>query len=84
MGVVELPNICDDPYNGFELSFENQDKLDDPNTLGTFHTHPSREANLSVDDYESFLAYPRLTHYIIGSDGVRSYKFINGVFVNAG
>lgn len=59
------------------------DKLDLPEVVGTFHTHPNASANLSFEDYESFMGYPRLTHYIIGKDGVKVYKVINGVLINA-
>lgn len=84
MGPVECKNICEDPNNGYEMSYEDMDKLDDSNTLGTFHTHPGKSANLSFEDYESFMSYPGLVHYIIGEEGVRSYKVIEGGLVNAG
>lgn len=83
MGIFEVPNICENPEEGFEMSYDDLDKLDDINTLGTFHTHPGRSSNLSYEDYESFISYPRLTHYIVGKDGVSTYKFINGALVNA-
>ena len=82
MGPVECENVCEDPENGYEMSYEDMDKLDDSDTMGTFHTHPSRSANLSFEDYESFMAYPGLTHYIVGEDGVRSYKVIGGELIN--
>lgn len=83
MGPVECSNVCEDPENGFEFSFEDLEKLDDPNTLGTFHTHPNHSNNLSYEDYESFLNYPVLVHYIIGNDGVKSYKIVGEKVVNA-
>lgn len=82
LGLVELKNVCEDPINGFELSYEDLDKLDEINTLATFHTHPGSSSNLSHEDYESFMSYPRLTHYIIGEDGISTYKVLNGMLIN--
>jgi proteasome lid subunit RPN8/RPN11 len=39
----------------------------------SWHTHPGRPANLSADDYDAFRMWPSLTHFIIGSDGIKSY-----------
>ena len=69
---------------GYVMSYEDMDKLDDPDTLGSFHTHPGQSANLSYDDYASFLAYPRLVHYIIGSEGVKTYRVVDGRLLNEG
>lgn len=82
MGPVECKNVCENPDQGFELSFEDLMKLDNQDSIGTFHTHPKQDANLSYEDYESFLGYPRLTHFIIGKDGVKSYKVIEGKLIN--
>lgn len=68
--------------NGYAMSYEDMDRLDDPDTVGSFHTHPGHSGNLSYDDYASFLAYPSLVHYIIGSDGVKIYKVVNGRLLN--
>lgn len=83
MGPIECKNICTDPYAGYEMSFDDMDRLDDPEVVGTFHTHPNGSSNLSFEDYESFMGYPRLTHYIIGKDGVKKFKILNGELVNA-
>ena len=83
MGPVECENVCEDPENGYEMSFEDMDKLDDSDTVGTFHTHPGKSSNLSYEDYESFMAYPILVHYIVGEDGVRSFKVVEGRLINA-
>ena len=84
MGPEECQNICENPEEGFELSFEDLDRLDYPDLIGTFHTHPGGSSNLSYGDYESFLSYPMLKHYIVGEDGVRAYKTVNGRLVNEG
>lgn len=80
---MECKNNCEDPNNGFEFSLEDQLKLDEADTLGTFHTHPGQSNNLSYEDYESFMAYPSLIHYIVGIEGVKSYKVLEGKLVNA-
>ena len=82
MGPVECENVSANPLESFELSYEDLDKLDEANSIGTFHTHPGRDANLSYDDYETFMAYPGLIHYIIGKEGVRTYKVIDGRLLN--
>ena len=82
LGPTECKNISDNPNDSYEMSYEDMDKLDDSDTLGTFHTHPNKSGNLSYDDYESFMAYPGLVHYIVGSDGVKSYKVVNGRLLN--
>ena len=84
MGLIECVNINDDPLIGYRMSYDDMDKLDDPDTIGTFHTHPNASANLSYGDYESFMAYPYLVHYIVGEDGVKTYKIIDGSLIDEG
>lgn len=73
-GIIELKNVAENPEQGFEISTEDLSKLDDPNTIGTFHTHPNGSSNLSMDDYMSFLNYPRLVHYIYGQQGLKKFQ----------
>lgn len=68
--------MAEDPEKDFEISCEDMLKLDDPNTLGTFHTHPNASSNLSMSDYISFLNYPRLIHYIYGIHGLRKFRVV--------
>lgn len=82
LGPIECENVSENPNEGYEMSYEDMDKLDEPDTIGTFHTHPGKSANLSYDDYESFMAYPGLKHYIVGKEGVRSYKVVDGRLLN--
>jgi proteasome lid subunit RPN8/RPN11 len=63
------------------MSFDDMDKLDLADTIGTFHTHPNASANLSHEDYESFMGYPRLVHYIVGADGVRKFRVMDGILI---
>ena len=81
-GPVECKNISDNPTESYEMSYEDMDKLDNADTFGTFHTHPNESGNLSYDDYQSFMAYPALQHYIIGKDGVHTYKVVDGRLLN--
>ena len=82
MGPSECKNIAENPNEGFELSFDDLDKLDNSDTLGTFHTHPGESGNLSYGDYETFMAYPSLKHYIIGKDGIKVYRVVDGRLLN--
>jgi hypothetical protein len=50
---------------------------------GTWHTHPTTTANPSVEDAETFAMWPELTHYIVGTDGVRAYRIKHGAVINA-
>jgi proteasome lid subunit RPN8/RPN11 len=70
--IVEVENICDDPRNGFEVKGEDLLKYADE-AAATWHTHPNTSKVLSVNDYESFLGWPHLKHYIVGVDGIACY-----------
>lgn len=78
--IVELENAHSDPLGGaslksgdlFKYLFSGEFKV-----IATWHTHPSETSNLSGEDYATFLAYPDIKHYIIGSDGVSEY-FVEG------
>lgn len=77
-----MANVSDTPESSFSLSLEDQESLNSPDTIGTFHTHPGASSNLSYDDWLSFYNYPRLTHYICGEQGVMTYKVRDGVLLN--
>ena len=79
--IVKLENISKNPNNDFELSEENLELLNSENVYGTFHTHPGRDANLSISDYLTFKNYPRLIHYIIGKNGIKCYKVQGGILI---
>lgn len=70
--VVEVENICANPVEGFDVSGEDLVKYSSI-AKATWHTHPGSDNNLSVSDYRSFLNWPKLEHYIIGTNGVRCY-----------
>lgn len=68
----ECANTHPDPAKGFRIAPETTSKnLND--IIGFWHTHPNMSAALSQDDYFGFAQWPGYTHYIVGSDGVRSY-----------
>jgi proteasome lid subunit RPN8/RPN11 len=74
----EKPNIHPQPERGF--MFRAEDLLENENSLvGSWHTHPGQSAALSHEDYNGFSQWPHLTHYIIGTDGVRAYRVIDGI-----
>ena len=73
--VVELKNVHPEPLNHFAVS--TQDILVwllRADVVGTWHTHPGKDANLSVDDHRAFANWPKLRHHILGCDGLRSYE----------
>jgi proteasome lid subunit RPN8/RPN11 len=75
---LEKTNIHSDPERGFMLRSE--DMLAHMEQLvGSWHTHPKQTAALSQQDYNGFSQWPQLTHYIIGTDGVRAYRMIDDV-----
>lgn len=81
-GPIECINVCENPEEGFELNLDMQARLDEPDVLGTFHTHPGKGSNLSFEDYQSFMNYPRVKHYIIGNDGVSKFAIRDGLLIN--
>lgn len=80
--VVELENICHDPKNGFEVDAAELVKYYS-DAVATWHTHPDATSNLSVGDLQSYLNYPELTHYLVGTDGVATYFVENGRVLRA-
>ena len=76
--LIETENTHEDPIKGFRIDARELLKHED-NLAGTWHTHPGMSANLSNEDRKGFLQWPHLTHYIIGTDGVRSYVVEDGM-----
>jgi proteasome lid subunit RPN8/RPN11 len=79
--IVECENICRDPENGFEISAADLERYDTDDTVASWHTHPGKDANLSIEDHHTFLLWPHLLHYIVGTDGVRCYAVKDGKVV---
>ena len=78
--IVEVENVAARPEDSFDVSAEDLIAYGERATA-TFHTHPGVISNLSNDDYSAFLSWPKLRHYIIGSDGIRCYKVMNNTVI---
>jgi len=78
--VFQTPNVHENPVLGFRIPGEvllaNEAKM-----IGTWHTHPGKTSVFSQEDYFGFLNWPDLTHYIVGTDGVRAYRTDDGVII---
>ncbi len=75
--IVEVPNICIDPENGFDMRGADIVQFA-PQAVATWHTHPGEDSNLSSGDFQSFLNWPELEHYIVGNDGVTKFRVEDG------
>ena len=73
--VVELENKASEPEENFLVSPLDLIKYSEK-AVASWHTHPNDDNNLSSQDYLGFVSWPHLTHYIIGSNGVKEY-FVN-------
>jgi len=65
--ILEVPNTHPKPEDHFSIARSYFTEY--PDALATWHTHPSGQANLTVEDYRAFLTQPNLFHYIVG-DGI--------------
>lgn len=79
--VIELKNVASDKTKSFEISPEDTIKYEKTFTA-IWHTHPYESSNLSDYDYISFLMWPKVSHYIIGTDGVSKYVVEDGLIIN--
>lgn len=80
--VVEVKNICHEPADGFDISGEDLLEYED-RAAGSWHTHTGKDCNLTREDLLSFLNWPTLKHYIVGSDGVAVYVVEKGNVLRA-
>lgn len=76
--VFQSKNIHPNPERAFMVAPEDLVEHED-NLFGTWHTHPNQPAALSQEDYSGFCQWPTLTHFIVGTDGVRAYRVVEGV-----
>lgn len=72
--VIEVENCHPNKTDYFMFSCDDLDKLDDENVVATFHTHPNKSSNLSKEDYDAFVNWEKLLHFIIGKDKISCYK----------
>lgn len=75
--VIECQNIAPNPKEAFQVSGEEIMKWLD-SVVATWHTHPNSTYNLSANDYEMFVSWSDLDHYIVGTNGVRKYVVMDG------
>lgn len=75
--VVEVQNVCSEPKDGFDVAPEDLLLYVD-DAVASWHTHPNNSSNLSVRDFETFLFYPHMRHYIVGVDGVSEFYVEDG------
>jgi proteasome lid subunit RPN8/RPN11 len=65
--VVEVANLHAEPERGCEMDPKAVLKcIKAGGVIGTWHTHPDSDPNLSGEDYSAFLAWPDLRHVIVG------------------
>ncbi|CCV12925.1 hypothetical protein [Mesorhizobium sp. STM 4661] len=75
--VIEVENICKNPQEGFDVKGEDI-ALYALTAQATWHTHPKADYNLSANDFNTYLNWPELDHYIIGDNGIRKYIVEDG------
>lgn len=78
--VIEFENRHAEPEKGYCISAADHGQYEDV-LVATWHTHPAQTANLSQEDYNGFLQWPHLRHYIIGIDGVRIFVVVDGMVI---
>ncbi len=75
--IVEVENTSIEPKQAFDVSGADIVKYT-PIAVATWHTHPDQDSNLSFEDFQAFLNWPELEHYIIGTDGITKYIVDDG------
>lgn len=85
--VIEVENVSETPESNFEISEETLLRYES-DVKATWHTHTGENANLSLEDYMTFLALPEFEHWIISKNRTicffvqDSAVLIKGVFTN--
>ena len=75
--VTQTPNLAPEPQDNFEM--DREDLLD---STATWHSHPSRIANLSIADYWFFKYWGSHLHFITSDEEVRCYVVVDGTVRN--
>jgi proteasome lid subunit RPN8/RPN11 len=80
--VVEVENVAPKKLakHQFAVSAEDLVRYEDT-AVATWHTHPGTTGNLTYEDMLSFKSWPDLTHYIVGNDGVWTFRVEDGEVV---
>lgn len=64
--VVEVPNTHPHPSTGFRICPKRIIEAIKKGHIATWHTHPNTDPNLSGEDYECFITWDSMVHYIVG------------------
>jgi proteasome lid subunit RPN8/RPN11 len=75
--VIEVKNEAVLPADSFMMPALDIIKYA-PDAFATWHTHPKTVSRLSGADYLTFLNWPHLRHYIVGTDGIKAYVVTDG------
>ena len=70
--VINLENKHPHPNLGFLIPDSDIDQYKD-DIAAIWHSHPSNDVNLSVEDYAAFLRYPDYDHHIYGLNHMAAY-----------
>jgi proteasome lid subunit RPN8/RPN11 len=81
--ILEFDNIAEDPTEGFACSPTLEQLRSLTEAVASWHTHPTSSPNLSVGDSQTFTAWPKLYHAIVGQSATRWYAVKNGAVINA-
>lgn len=71
--IVELKNVHEDAKNYFLPDYDELLAVIDGPVVAMWHTHTHESANLSSEDWQTFLTWPQLEYAIIAKDEVRFY-----------
>lgn len=76
--VVFIGNLSRNPEVSFEISEKDIEKIGLENIECFWHSHPSNNLNLSLDDYAAFLKYPDHKHRIYSQTSFAEYYVRRG------
>ena len=76
--VVEVENESATPSGTFQISESVIEQTGLENIAIFWHSHPSGDVNLSLDDYFNFLQYPDHKHHIYNETGFAEYYVRRG------
>lgn len=76
--VVEVENTSATPSSTFKISEDEISNIGLENICIFWHSHPSGNVNLSLDDYFAFLSFPDQKHRIYNQTGFAEYYVRRG------
>lgn len=75
--VVECLNIAPNPDKNFLIPARALLEFLE-SAEASWHTHPNGSSAPTDSDLHAFRNYPKMTHYIVGKEGVTQYEVKNG------